>query len=349
MRILVVSVQTPFVRGGAEVLADELVNALIRAGHQAELAAIPFNSTDPERIPDQMLACAMMDLNGVPGAKVDRVIALKFPAYLIPHSNKVVWLLHHYREAYDFWDHKFGGGLRNAPRGAVIREIIQRADARIYSDTRTLFTLSENVSNRVRRFWHIESTPLHHPPAEADAFYCADAADYILFPSRLAENKRQELALQALHHTRFPVRLKFVGAADSVLFSDHLQRVAQQLGVDSRVEWNGFVSASEKRDAYARSVAVLFPTFDEDYGYVTLEAMLSSKPVITCDDSGGPLEFVLPNKTGLITPSKPVELARAMDALWQDRALAREMGRAGRSHYQSLGLSWEKVVSQLLA
>ncbi|HJT80757.1 MAG TPA: hypothetical protein VJ719_06125 [Chthoniobacterales bacterium] len=52
MRILVVSVQTPFVRGGAEVLADELVKALIRAGHHAELAAIPFNSTNPERIPE---------------------------------------------------------------------------------------------------------------------------------------------------------------------------------------------------------------------------------------------------------------------------------------------------------
>ena len=40
------------------------------------------------------------------------------------------------------------------------------------------------------------------------------------------------------------------------------------------------------------ALGVIFPPLDEDYGYVTLEAMLAAKPVITCTDSGGPLEFV---------------------------------------------------------
>ena len=349
MRILVTSVRTPFIHGGAEVLADGLTKALVAAGHQAELMTIPFTAAEPERIPDQMLASALMDLSGVPGAKVDRLIALKFPAYLVPHANKVVWLLHQHRPAYDLWDHPLGV-LRNAPRGPILRDIIRRADAKMCTDVKALFTLSENVTQRVRRFWNVDSTPLHHPPAYAEAFYCADEVeDYILFPSRLAGNKRQELALQALSRTRNPVRLKLVGAADSPLVSEHILRVARDLHVHSRVEWTGFLPEKEKRDAYARAIAVLFPPFDEDYGYVTLEAMLSSKPVITCDDSGGPLEFVLPDKTGLVTPPKPKNLAAAMDLLWQDRALAKSLGRAGRQHYEALDLSWAKVVRRLVA
>src|SRR3954454_18453042 len=140
MRILVASIRSPFVRGGAEVLADELIKALIAAGHSAELVAIPFNPEKAERIPDQMLACALMDLNGVPGARVDRVIGLKFPAYLIPHPNKVVWLLHQHREAYDLWEHPLGGGLRDSARGAIVRDIIRRADAKMFSDIKALFT-----------------------------------------------------------------------------------------------------------------------------------------------------------------------------------------------------------------
>ena len=348
MRIVVASVRTPFVRGGAEVLADELVKALAAAGHQAELYQIPFNPA-PERIPDQMLACALMNVDSVYGNEVDRLIALKFPAYLIPHRHKVVWLLHHFRAAYDLWDHSLGN-LRNAPYGALVRDIIQRADAKLSSESKALFTLSENVTQRVSKYWKVDSTPLHHPPAGAESFYCADQLDdAIFFPSRIAANKRQDLALHALALTRSPVRLKFAGTADSPPYFDRLEQLAGKLGVSSRIEWMGFLSEAQKRDAYAHSLAVLFPPFDEEYGYVTLEAMLSSKAVITCEDSGGPLEFVVPNQTGLVTAPTPESLAAAMDKIWQDHVLAKELGQAGRNHYDRLGLSWANVVRQLTA
>jgi len=349
MRVLVASVRTPFVQGGAEVLADELLKALLAAGHQAELVQVPFNPAEPDRIPDQMLACALMNVDGIYGNEVDRLIALKFPAYLIPHPNKVVWLLHQFRQAYDLWDHPLGQ-LRAAPRGAIVRDIIQRADAKLLDEARAFFTLSENVSNRLRRYWNVDSTPLHHPPAHAEAFYCADQADdYIFFPSRLAANKRQELALHALALTRSQVRLKFAGTADSPPYADRLDHLARKLGVSGRVEWTGFLSEEQKREAYARALAVLFPPFDEDYGYVTLEAMLASKAVITCEDSGGPLEFIVPNETALVAQPAPEALAAAMERYWQDRELARKQGRAARKHYERLGLSWAKVVRQLTA
>jgi glycosyltransferase involved in cell wall biosynthesis len=349
MRIIVASVRIPFVHGGAELLADELIKALRAAGHEADLVTVPFNPGEPERIPDQMLACSLMDLATIYGVKVDRLIGLKFPAYLIPHPNKVAWVLHQHRQAYDLWDHPFGD-LHHTPRGTLVRDIIRRADAKMCSDAKALFTLSENVTRRLRRFCNVDSIPLHHPPAYAKDFYCADeVGDYIFFPSRFSANKRQELALRALALTRNPVRLKFAGSADSPSYGEQLERLARELRVQSRIEWMGFLSEKEKREAYARALAVLFPPFDEDYGYVTLEAMLASKSVITCEDSGGPLEFVLSGKTGLVTAPSPEGVAAAMDTLWQDRALAKRLGLAARDHYDDLGLSWSKVVKHLLA
>jgi glycosyltransferase involved in cell wall biosynthesis len=349
MRLIVASVRTPFVHGGAEILAEQLTKALLAAGHQAELVTISFDAGNRERIPDQMLACALMDLGEINGMKVDRLIALKFPAYLMPHPNKVVWLMHQHRPAYDLWNNSLGN-LRNAASGVIVRDIIRRADAKMCEEAKRLFTVSENVTRRLRDFWNVDSTPLYHPPAHADHFYCAsEVEDYIFFPSRLSTNKRQDLALRALAFTRNPVRLRFSGVADYPPYGERLMRLARETGVDSRVEWVGFLSEEEKRDTYARALAVVYPTFDEDYGYITLEAMLASKAVITCDDSGGPLEFILPEKTGLITPANPDKLAAAMDTLWQDRELAKKLGRAGRAHYDALGLSWTKVVKQLLA
>ncbi len=78
---------------------------------------------------------------------------------------------------------------------------------------------------------------------------------------------------------------------------------------------------------YAHASAVFFGPLDEDYGYVTLEAMLSSKPVITCRDSGGPLEFVVNNETGYVTEPEPEEIAAALEKLMGDAALAKRWGR----------------------
>ena len=104
----------------------------------------------------------------------------------------------------------------------------------------------------------------------------------------------------------------------------------------------------KKGAALARALGVLFTPFDEDYGYVTLEAMLSSKPLITCSDSGGPIEFVVPDETGLVADASPAALAEAMDRLWDDRAAAQTMGRVARDHYTSMHISWQTVTDYLL-
>jgi glycosyltransferase involved in cell wall biosynthesis len=165
----------------------------------------------------------------------------------------------------------------------------------------------------------------------------------------MSATKRQSLVLEALALTRNKVKVRFAGVADSPEYGKRLKLLAAKLGVEARVEWLGFVTEEEKRDAYAKAIAVIFPPVDEDYGYITLEAMLSSKAVITCEDSGGPLEFISHLKTGLVAKPTAAALAEALDQLWQDRGLAAKYGRAGRERYEKMGLSWNEVVRQLLA
>jgi glycosyltransferase involved in cell wall biosynthesis len=260
----------------------------------------------------------------------------------------VLWILHQFRTAYELWDHDLGD-LIYTPEGSDIRDAIREADRKLIPEARRVFANSGNVAARLKFFCDIDATPLYHPPPNADQFYTASAEDYIFFPSRLCLPKRQSLVLEALAHTKQPVRVKFVGAADQPAYENELRTLSRKLRVHGRVEWLGQVREEEKRALYARSLAVIYPPLDEDYGYVTLESMLASKPVITCTDSGGPLEFVRHEQTGLIVAPDAKSLAQALDLVWESRDQVKKWGEGGRDLYQQMNITWAGVIDKLLA
>jgi glycosyltransferase involved in cell wall biosynthesis len=347
MRILIATIYVPFVRGGAEVHAEGLRNALEQAGHETEIVAVPFKWYPAQRVLDHMLACRLFDLTEVMGTSIDMLIGLKFPAYLIPHDNKVLWVLHQFRTAYDLWDHPLGD-LIYEPNGVEVRDVIREADRQAFPEAKRVFANSANVAARLKFFCGFDAVPLYHPPPKADQFYTREAEDFLFFPSRLCLPKRQSLVLEALAHTRNPVTVHFAGSADEDTYPEQLQNLATRLGVDKRVHWLGRIKDDEKIDLYARSLAVLYPPIDEDFGYVTLEGMLARKPIVVCSDSGGPLEFVRDEENGLIADPTPEKLARAMDTIWENRSRAKEWGEAGFELYQSMEITWPKVVNSLL-
>lgn len=363
MRIVIATAQVPFVRGGAELHAEGLRDALQLSGHQAEIAAIPFKWYPPERILDNILACRNLDLTESCGTPIDLLIGLKFPAYFIEHPRKVIWVLHQYRDAYDLWGHEYGA-LHRYASGRMIRDAIEQADRMLIPRAKKVFANSLKVAERLKSYCGIDSEPLYHPPPNASQFHCGDYQPYFFFPSRLNRVKRQELVLQALARTRHPVEVRFCGAGDDLDYAGSLPPLARELKLGTRVQWLGDITEKDKADQYANALAVLFPPWDEDYGYVTLEAMLSAKAVITCSDSGGPLEFVRSSETGsgetgLVADPTPESLASAMDALWEDRAAegksaegkskAQRMGEAGRKLCETLGVSWKHAVEKLLS
>jgi len=98
---------------------------------------------------------------------------------------------------------------------------------------------------------------------------------------------------------------------------------------------------------YAEARAVVFIPIDEDYGYITLEAMLAGKPVITATDSGGALEFIDDGVEGFVVRPETQALAGAFNAVMGDVALAERMGMAGHARYEAMDIGWDSVVATL--
>lgn len=346
MKIVVLSVSAPFIMGGAEIHADSLVKALKEFGYEVELVTIPFKTYPNQRILDTMLMFRLLDITESSGQKIDLVIPLKFPAYLTPHDNKVLWLLHQHRDAYDLWNNPMCG-LAHNPDGRQVKDTIIHADNKAFAECRKIFANSHNVAKRLKKFNGVDSIPLYHPPKNAHQFYHSDSHSYFFFPSRLTKIKRQELILEAMAKTHYPIKVVFAGGADDGKYDRDLQSIAEKLGILDRAIFVGRISEEEKLKYYAECLGVIYPPLDEDYGYVTLEGMLASKPVISCRDSGGPLEFIIEEETGIIADSNAVSIAEAMDKLWIDRNLSSTMGKNARKHYESMNITWSNVIEKL--
>lgn len=346
MKIAIATVQIPFVAGGAELHAQNLRRELIRAGHEAEIITMPFSDYPPYLLENQIVASRLMDLRTSWGGNIDLCIGMKFPAYFFPHPNKVIWVLHQYRHAYDLFNTEYSF-LKDDPQGRKIQSLIRQADQTYLKEAKRLYANSRNVAGRMAYYNGIISQPLYHPCPDMEDFYCAGDEGYILMPSRINQTKRQDLAIEALRYTRENIRLVILGRPDNDAVLEKLNSKIREYGAEDKVRFIGYVSQREKLSLYAKARAVLFIPKDEDYGYITLEAMAASKPVITVRDSGGPLEFVLDEETGLITQPEPQALAEAMDELTRSATLAAEMGRAGKQRLTDMDITWDHVVKEL--
>lgn len=347
MRILIATAETPFELGGAESKVRGLREALRRHGHEADLLAMPHVSGRAAHVLGDLRYCEQFDATRVGQLAVDLVIGIKFPTYLVRHPRKVLWIAHQYRPAYELWRHP-KTSFHAQPDSEAVRAAIRDADTACFRAATTLLAGSHTVAARMRRYNGVEARVLYHPPPHAGAYGAGEAGRYLYFPSRLTMLKRHGLVLEALARTRQPVEIRFSWTGIEH-FLPALREQAQQLGVADRVRWLGTLSPADQRAAYAGSLGVVFPPYDEDLGYVTLEAMLAAKPVITCRDSGGPTEFVRHGEHGYVVEPSPPALAAAFDELWTSPAEAASLGRNGRAQVDGLGLSWDTVVETLLA
>ena len=343
--ILICTTQVPFTTGGAESHVEGLRRALVAAGYRAEIVALPFKWYPPTEIMRGAMAWRMLDLSAANGQPVDLVIGMKFPAYLVAHERKVLWILHQHRAAYNLWGTQFDD-LSTYPEGVRVREWIRHCDERFIPEARKVFANSKAVAERLKRYNNIESEPLYHPPPLAGQLKTGEQGEYIFYPSRLEPQKRQDLLIEAMRLVRTPVKLILAGSsAEAKRYED----LIKTQGVSDRVTIRGFVTDDELVELYANSLGVCYLPFDEDYGYVTLEAMLSGKPVVVPSDGGGAAEFVEHNRTGMIVESEPQAIADCLDSLYADRARARTMGERGQEKLKSINISWEKVVEKLIS
>lgn len=341
-KVAVLHAQVPFVRGGADMHVENLVKNLKRRGFDADLVTIPFKTSPYNVLYNSYLMWRMLDLSEVNNESIDLVIPLKAPTYAVKHPNKVTWLMHQIRVAYDLKNEAWAGGFSAIPNGERIIEKITQLDNQTISESVAIYANSKNVAARLKKFNHIDSTPLYHPPALTGQYRSGDFGDYILSVNRLEPNKRVDLSIQALCYCDKKIRLKIAGKGYEM---ERLRQLAHQLGVGDRVDFLGFVPDGELLDLYANALAVCYPPIDEDYGYVTLEAFLSQKPVLTCKDSGGVLEFAVHEENALIVDYNAEQMGHCFDRVFQNKTMARDMGRIGYDRVKDI--SWDHVVDEL--
>lgn len=344
MKVLIVSTIVPFIDGGGTFIVDWLAETLKKSGHTVDVIKIPFHSYPPEMM-EQMLALRLLDLSDYG----DLLIAIRTPSYIISHPNKVLWFIHHHRGAYDLWGTPYQD-IQNTPEGMGIREAIIQTDNLYLREAKKIFTNSKVVSERLKKFNDVDSEVLYPPLMDSEKYYCGEFRNYIFYPSRITWPKRQTLAIESMRYTKSNVKLVVAGRPDVPAELDRIKSIVDENKLEDKVEIIGrWISQEEKIKLIANSLGCIYIPVDEDsYGYVSLEAYQSRKPVITCTDSGGTREIVEDGINGFMLPPDPRAIAEAMDKLFYDRELSKRMGQAGFAKMKSMNISWEHVVERLL-
>jgi glycosyltransferase involved in cell wall biosynthesis len=383
MRIAIVAPSpNPFLVGGAENLWWGMLRHLNEAtDHVADLIRIPVKETSLDDLVAGYEAFSRLDLSGF-----DAVISTKYPAWMVRHPNHTVYLQHRCRGFYDWYPAAEAGGTEYRGNDRGIREFLDllnrhrgdraslpeafgrfrevaaaessrrevarhpgpvgRALIHFLDDIglarpaiRRYAAIAHNVRRRPDYFPPGADVRVVYHPTNKTGFHDA-GEDYFFTVSRFYPSKRIGLLVDAYRRTDIPLPFRIAGSGDEE------ERLRAMAAGDPRIEFTGFVRDDALIELYARAIAVPFVPQDEDFGYITLEAMLAGKPVITTRDSGGPMELVKDGETGIVAEPDPESLAAAFRRVYQEREWARAIGRRGRERAEKIG--WESVFDTLL-
>ena len=381
MKIAIVSPSpVPFTIGGAENLMWGLCENINKyTEHQAELIKIPTKEHSFWDLIDSYYSFYKLDLS-----HFDLVISSKYPSWMVRHHNCICYMMHTLRGLYDTY-HMMNlpyevnsdcgsvdnviNYMKNNPHpmdldeffsllgtmksdlnaevycsfpGPLIRKIVHYMD-RFALESRSmkdLFAISDTVKNRKEYFPERASITTLYPPTNMNNTTTGEY-DYVFMISRLDAPKRIDMLIEAFKYVESDVKLYIAGTGPD---RERLEKMAIE---DERIQFLGFVRDEDVENYYANCLVVPYFPYDEDYGYITIEAMLHKKPVITSEDAGGPTEFVVNNKSGFVVPFNAEKIAEKIDYLAKQKSEARRMGENGYNIVKNI--SWTNVVNQLLS
>ena len=381
MKIAIVAPSpVPFVIGGIENLVWSLCDYINQhTAHQAELIKIPSRELGFWELIDSYYQFYRLDLS-----HFDAVICSKYPAWMIEHPNCIYYVAHRLRGLYDTY-HTMGlpwevtsddpwvravlGYMRDYPHpetldsffelvfrmkqeskagndvfsfpGPLIRLLVHYMDDFAFRRNRPerYYAISKTVADRKEYFpENAEVIPVY-PPSNLKEAGCGEFR-HLFIVSRLDYPKRIDLLVRAMKFVKSDIPLYIAGTGPA---AEQLKALA---GDDPRIRFLGFVTDAEVERYYADALVIPYFPEEEDYGYITIEAMMHGKPVITLADSGGPMEFVRNGETGFIAEGTPEAIAEKIDWFAKHPDDARKMGRRAKDEVS--GISWANVCKTLL-
>jgi glycogen synthase len=168
--------------------------------------------------------------------------------------------------------------------------------------------------------------------------------DYILFVGRVSRQKGIVHLLEAMKYVDPPVRLVCCTSAADTPELD--LEIAAKVKETPRCLWiNTRLPEEQYIELYSHCAVFACPSVYEPFGIINLEAMACARPVVASAVGGIP-EVVVPGRTGLLVPpADPGALAEALNHVLRDRAMARQMGFAGRSRVEE-HFSWTSIAAR---
>jgi len=324
-------------RGGAEVFYDGLVAALQAAGHDATEVPVHTDESTFDRVLESYARCYALDVRDY-----DLVISTKAPTFMVSHPNHVSYLVHTLRVFYDMFETEYGGGTSAQHAQRRIVHALDQFGLRP-GRVRRHFSIGKTPSLRLldaSRFWKsVGFHTLHPAPALAD-FKRPKGQDYVLMPGRLHRWKRVGLMIEAYKHLKRNVPLLVTGTGEDE------QALKKLAAGDPRIRFVGRVSDQALLDLYANALLVGFIPRHEDFGYITIEAFKSGKAVLTCTDSGEPLQFVRDGHNGFVVPPDAKAIAERLMHAIDHRKRVAQMGIRGTKDVAHI--AWQPIVETLV-
>jgi glycosyltransferase involved in cell wall biosynthesis len=372
----------PFLVGGAEKLfAGLFYNLLKYTHHQVELIKIPVHDQEFWSLIDGYYRVSQFDLT-----HFDMVISTKYPVWLIAHPNHHVYMQHTCRGVYDLY-HLSGKPesleklkdvkplkallsllqenptremlsplfrdllkLRDAELpasyfefpGPLTRAIVRFLDAIALNPRyiRSYSAISETVAKREGYFPKDVPVRVFHHPTSLEGLH-SRSYEYIFTASRLEGLKRIDLLIKAFMETDLSIELRLAGTGG---LEKHLKELTHS---DKRIKFLGFITDVQLIEEYAGSLFVPFIPYNEDYGLITLEAMLSEKAVLTVRDSGGPSELVQDSMNGRIVMPTVEALSKAIVEMAENSQQTMQMGKKAKESVEHI--NWENFVKLVLS
>ncbi len=267
------------------------------------------------------------------------------PSEWIRHKNlRVLWYCHTPpREVYDLYESR----MRNRSyRQKIIYSTMAKTykfiSNRVVKSIEEIATNSTNTQERIKKYYGKNSIVIN-PGIDFKDYWNEGDGKYFLCPSRLTPNKRQDYIIEA--YKKFCAKSKrryglvLAGALSSDPEHQEYYKKLVQLarGLDVKIQAN--LPEKDMKEMYANATAVLLAPQNEDFGIVYLEAMSSSKPVISVNE-GEPRRLVHEGKTGFLVNS-PQHMCDRMLELLADKPLIERMGKNARNDVETK-YSWDK-------
>ncbi|MEZ5177929.1 MAG: glycosyltransferase [Acidimicrobiales bacterium] len=379
---IVAPMAVPVTWGGAERAVDGLRAAIeAHTAHRAEVVKLPVDESNLVGIVAGYRDFSRLDLSAH-----ERVVSVKYPAWIVSHPRHTLLMFHPLRGLYDTY-HLFGLPLHPSPQTrevadlrafmggwgerAALAEFFERFDAvvravgRDHPDlafpgpfAREVVPWLDHVAlnpGEVERYAALSRTVARRPgyfPPGVHPRVVHLPGDLDPAPTRTAPG-HSFFTASRLDGAK---RLDLVIDAMAHVPGDVALRIAgtgpladelrSRAAHDPRISFCGFVPDESLSVMYREAIAVPFVPDDEDLGLVALEAFSQGTPVVTCTDSGGPTEFVADGVTGLVAPPTAAGVGRALARLAADRAWAADLGREAQR--RGARVTWARAVADLL-